>query len=43
MRARPNPRLSHYQNVKSRCYGQLFLGMADADQHQDLFDVYFHQ
>merc|ERR1712235_57128 len=30
-------------NCKARCYGQLFLGMADADQHQDIFDMYFHQ
>ena len=39
----PQNPYSHYQNVKSRCYGQLFLGMADADQHQDIFDMYFRQ
>ena len=32
---------SHYQNPASPCYGQLFLGMADAEDQQDLFDMFF--
>ena len=37
----PNAPYTHYQNPKSPCYGQLFLGMNDAQEQQDLFDMFF--
>ena len=37
----PSTPYTHYQNRTSPCYGQLFVGMADAEDQQDLFDMFF--
>merc|ERR1712062_467806 len=36
----PSDPYAHYRNTKSKCYGQLFLGVDDGDELQEYFEMF---